>query len=162
MTDAGLALLKTFEDCRLEAYLDTAGVPTIGWGTTRYPSGTKVALGDVCTQAQADGWLARDVEAAEDVVDATTAGLAPNQTDALISFTYNLGADAFRSSLLRQVVNVTPNDPSIRSHFMPWHFDGTTPVRGLWIRRHAEADHYFGVATLCPPMPEPTPPLAAA
>lgn len=162
MTPNGLALLKTSESCRLEAYLDSKGVPTIGWGTTRYPSGTRVAMGDTCTQAQADGWLARDVDAAEDVVDATTAGLSPNQADALTSFTYNLGADAFRMSSLRRCVNVNPKDPDIRAHFMPWHFVGTTPVHGLWTRRHAEADHYFGVATLCPPMPEPPSPPQAA
>ena len=35
----GLAMIKQFEGCYLKAYNDGVGIPTIGWGTTRYPDG---------------------------------------------------------------------------------------------------------------------------
>jgi lysozyme len=44
------------ENCRLESYLDTKGVWTIGWG--RADAG--VTKGMTCTQAQADHW--RDIK----------------------------------------------------------------------------------------------------
>lgn len=162
MTPTGLALIQQFEKLRLEAYLDSGDVPTIGWGTTHYPGGRPVQMGDTCTADQANGWLARDVTMAEADVATMFSGLTPNQSDALISFAYNLGADALRVSSLRRTIQANPLDPTIRDHFMPWHFEGHTPLLGLWRRRHAEADRYFDVATLCPEMPEPPPQLNAA
>jgi lysozyme len=163
---SGLGLIHQAEQCRLVAYLDTGGIPTIGWGTTRYPTNARVALGDRCTQAQADTWFARDLQWTERAVDLlSTDLLLPRQFDALVSFTYNEGEGAYRRSQLRQKVNADPNDPSIRAEFMKWYFVGPAPVLGLWRRRHAEADHYFNVATLCPVFPpdvaSPQPPVAA-
>ena len=33
-TAAAIALIKKYESCRLRAYRDSVGVPTIGWGHT--------------------------------------------------------------------------------------------------------------------------------
>lgn len=55
----GLHLTEQFESCRLLAYLDSKGVPTIGWGHT-----AGVHLGMTCTQEQADTWLKQDVQTA--------------------------------------------------------------------------------------------------
>ena len=52
ISENGLNLIKEFEGCRLEAYLDPAGVPTIGYGHT---SGVK--MGQVITQNTADEYL---------------------------------------------------------------------------------------------------------
>lgn len=91
----GLALIKKFEGCYLKAYNDGVGIPTIGWGTTRYPDGRHVAYGDVITQAQADQYLANEVTYTYNIL----AGKVPywramnaNQRGALTSFAYNLGA----------------------------------------------------------------------
>jgi lysozyme len=54
-------LIKRFEGCRLEAYQDSVGVWTIGWGTTRYPDGSPVSPGDKITQAEADYYLEYEV-----------------------------------------------------------------------------------------------------
>ena len=35
------ALIKDFEKFRADPYLDSVGVPTIGYGTTQYPDGRK-------------------------------------------------------------------------------------------------------------------------
>jgi len=49
ISEEGKALIKKFEGCKLEAYLCSAGVPTIAFGRTK-----NVKLGDTCTQEQAD------------------------------------------------------------------------------------------------------------
>ncbi len=77
---AGLALVKRFEGCRLDAYLCPAGVPTVGWGSTR-----DVALGQSITQEQADEMLSRDLGWAELAVEQTvTVPLTDNQFSALV------------------------------------------------------------------------------
>lgn len=56
------ALIKKYESCRLESYLDTKGVPTIGWGHT----GSDVFYpGQVITQAQADYLFSKDLSTAQ-------------------------------------------------------------------------------------------------
>lgn len=153
-SDAGVRLIQGFEGLRLQAYLDSAGIPTIGFGTIRYPNGTKVKLGDTCTEPDADDWFRHDLTRFELDVDAATIdGVAQRQFDALCSFTYNLGTAAYKGSTLRKKVNLNPADPTIRAEFMKWHNADGKPVEGLWRRRHKEADTYAGVSTPCPPMP---------
>ena len=84
-------LIKFFESCRLEAYLDSRGYPTIGWGK----KDSTVHLGNGCTQEQADAWLARDVATATRMA-ASDLGAAWLSLDAvrqaaLISMSYQLG-----------------------------------------------------------------------
>lgn len=88
---AGLALIKKFEGCRLTAYQCAAGVWTIGYGHT---SGVK--RGQTITQAQAEAYLIADCQKFADYVDnpsyvPITESLNANQRDALISFAYNCG-----------------------------------------------------------------------
>jgi GH24 family phage-related lysozyme (muramidase) len=45
-------MIGSDEGCRLSAYLDSRGIPTIGWGR----AGPDVHLGMNCTQAMADMW----------------------------------------------------------------------------------------------------------
>ena len=96
VSDAGVALIKRFEGCRLTAYPDpgTGGEPwTIGWGTTRI-GGKPVTPGTTISQAEADRLLVQDLERyAAEVANAI--GSAPTtqaQFDALASFHYNTGA----------------------------------------------------------------------
>ena len=49
--------IKKFEGCKLKAYQKKGDLPTIGYGTTFYPNGVTVKLGDVITQSQADEYL---------------------------------------------------------------------------------------------------------
>lgn len=93
--EAGLALIKRFEGCRLKAYkpVPTETHWTIGWG--HY--GPDVKEGQVITQAEADELLVTDCQRFADAVDdpgnvPLTAQLNANQRDALISFAYNCGA----------------------------------------------------------------------
>lgn len=145
ITPAGLALIQRWESCKLSAYLDSGGLPTIGWGTTRYPDGTRVQLGDICTQEQADMWLRSEVSYTEKLVDdLTTDSLRPEQFDALVCFTYNVGVSAFRRSTLRRLVNTHSYDPGIPQAFRMWVYDNGKFVQGLMNRRNAEIAHYLG------------------
>lgn len=77
---------------RLKAYLCPAGVPTIGWGTTR-----GVKLGMVCTKAQADEWLLQDLtEFTAQVRGVCKVEPTNNQLSAMVSLAYNIGFGAFR------------------------------------------------------------------
>lgn len=93
---AGLALIKQYEGCRLAAYRCAAGVWTIGYGHT-----AGVHSGMTITQAQADAYLQQDIAKFEGYVNnpayvPITANLNQNQFDALVSFAFNLGAGNLR------------------------------------------------------------------
>lgn len=93
---AGLALIKQYEGCRLAAYRCAAGVWTIGYGHT-----AGVHSGMTITQAQADAYLRQDIAKFEGYVNnpayvPITANLNQNQFDALVSFAFNLGAGNLR------------------------------------------------------------------
>lgn len=93
---AGLALIKQYEGCRLTAYKCSAGVWTIGYGHT-----AGVHSGMTITQAQADAYLQQDTAKFEGYVNnpayvPITANLNQNQFDALVSFAFNLGAGNLR------------------------------------------------------------------
>lgn len=93
---AGLALIKQYEGCRLTAYKCSAGVWTIGYGHT-----AGVHSGMTITQAQADAYLQQDVAKFEGYVNnptyvPNTENLNQNQFDALVSFAFNLGAGNLR------------------------------------------------------------------
>lgn len=93
---AGLALIKQYEGCRLAAYRCAAGVWTIGYGHT-----AGAHSGMTITQAQADAYLQQDIAKFEGYVNnpayvPITANLNQNQFDALVSFAFNLGAGNLR------------------------------------------------------------------
>lgn len=93
---AGLALIKQYEGCRLAAYKCSAGVWTIGYGHT-----AGVHSGMTITQAQADAYLQQDIAKFEGYVNnpgyvPITENLNQNQFDALVSFAFNLGAGNLR------------------------------------------------------------------
>lgn len=154
LSAAGVALLQRSEGCKLVAYLDSANIPTIGYGTIRYPDGRRVKMGDTCTQEQADAWFRHDLTRFErDVDELTVDAIQQRQFDALVSFAYNVGTGNYRNSTLRKKVNFAPDDPAIRAQFMRWFHAGGEAIQGLWNRRHREADFYFGVTTPCPEFP---------
>ena len=134
-----LEKLKDFEGLRLEAYLDAAGVPTIGYGHT----GRDVKLGDRITKYWADDLLRRDVEAAEKAIDKLGMTLTQGQLDALVSFTFNLGIDRLVSSTLLQTIREGGTMRQIRREFMRWVYAGGEKLRGLEKRRQWEADRFF-------------------
>ena len=89
------------EGVRYEAYLDIAGVPTIGVGHTR-----KVYMGQKATEADVDYWLQEDLKEAEQAVEAYVhVPINQNMYDALVSLVFNIGAPQFRTSTLLRKLN---------------------------------------------------------
>ena len=110
---AGLALIKQYEGCRLAAYRCAAGVWTIGYGHT-----AGVHSGMTITQAQADAYLQQDIAKFEGYVNnpayvPITEQLNQNQFDALASFAFNLGAGNLRKlckgRTAAQIARTMPN-----------------------------------------------------
>ena len=138
--DAGLALIKEFEGCRLQAYQDSVGVWTIGYGST-----TDVAPGQIITQAEAEGRLMEDLKHAETCVNgAVTVPLVQNEFDALVAFVFNLGCGAFRkSTLLRKLLDSDFDGAALE--FRRWDKAGGQVLAGLTRRRAAE-ERLFEIA----------------
>lgn len=139
----GLDLIKFWEELRLKAYLDTGGVPTIGWGTILYPGGAKVKMGDTCTQDQAQEYLQHDCSNFEGVV--TSVVKAPiNQLmfDALVCFVYNIGARAFTDSTLLKLLNQKEYILSSQQ-FARWNKDNGKVLAGLIRRRASETELFL-------------------
>ena len=136
---AGLDLIKQFESFRAAPYLCSAGVPTIGYGTTVYPNGIKVKLSDQkITQQLAETFLQHHVNVIEkDVSKLVKVTLTQNQFDALVSFAYNVGIGAFGDSTLLKLLNAGDIDNASKQ-FERWNKAGGKVSNGLTRRRNAE------------------------
>ncbi|WGQ15566.1 lysozyme [Sphingobacterium faecium] len=142
----GLDLIKSFEGWFSKPYLDPIGIPTIGYGFTYYlPSRKKVTMLDKPITMPQGELMLKDIltNYENDVKRLVKKPLNQNQFDALVSFTYNLGATNVGKSTLLKKVNVNPNDPTIKDEFMKWDKAGGKVFSGLVRRRNAEADLYF-------------------
>jgi len=134
-----LAVIKEFEGLYLKAYLDPVGIPTIGWGTIRYPDGRKVKMGDRCTQSEAEAWLLHEVNKfARDVKSLVRVSLSTNEFCALVSFCYNLGSGALSKSTLLRKLNAGEKRAVVANEFDRWINAGGRPLKGLIRRRAAE------------------------
>lgn len=135
----GIELIKRYEGLRLKAYVCPAGVATIGWGHTK-----GVKAGMVIDLAEAERLLADDIAIAERCVNCDAENLNQNQFDALVSFVFNVGVSAYRSSTLRSMVINKPDSPVIVNEFGRWKYSNGRVLPGLVRRRKAESDLYFG------------------
>ena len=138
-SQSGIDLIKQFEGFRAKPYLCSAGVPTIGYGTTRYPNEIKVKLSDAqITQLQAEYFLRHDIICVENgVTSLVKVPLKQNQFDALVSFAYNVGISAFGNSTLLKLLNAGDIDGASKQ-FERWNKAGGKIVDGLINRREAE------------------------
>lgn len=142
----GLAIIKKHEGLRLSSYLCPAGVPTIGYGNTRYPDGRKVILGEkLSSEKEATQLLLASLQSFEAAVNRHLTNLNQCQFDALVSFTYNVGTGAFIKSTLLKKAKVNPADPSILDEFQKWVRGGGKVLPGLVTRRREEANLYFSL-----------------
>jgi len=143
---AGFDLIKTFEGCRLKAYKCSAGVVTIGYGSTYYPNKTPIKITDKLNSVQdAEDLLLVTVEEFENNVSALfyNVTLTQNQFNALVSFAFNLGVGALAKSTLLKKAKLNPNDKTIALEFAKWVNAGGKKLPGLIRRRKAESDLYF-------------------
>lgn len=130
----GLALIKKFEGCELEAYKCSAGVWTIGYGHTK-----GVEEGMTITKDQAEEMLLEElVEYEKAVEEAVHNQLDQCMFDALVSWTYNLGPTNLNSSTMLKVLNAGEYD-EVPAQIKRWNKAGGKVLEGLVRRREAEA-----------------------
>ena len=138
-SEEGISLIKKFEGCKLEAYLDAVDVPTIAYGRTK-----DVKIGDICTQQQAEDWLEEELVEYEGYVEkAVTVPLEQNQFDALVSWTYNLGPSSLNRSTALKLLNMSEYD-GVPAQLKRWNKAGGKVLPGLVRRREAEAEMFKG------------------
>ena len=140
-----ILLIKKFEGYSANSYLCPAHVPTIGFGSTMWPNGQKVKLGETITLDEAEKLLMWELTNKSNALP--NLSVNQNQYDSIISFCYNLGVGAFLKSTLFKKLNVNPSDETIRDEFMKWtkaRVKGELKtLPGLVRRRKEEADLYF-------------------
>jgi len=146
-SDACLALIRKSENFVALPYLCPAGVPTIGYGSTRYADGTAVKLTDKSIDRSIAESLMRVtlIEYEEAVRRCVKVPLSQGQFDALVDFAYNAGAHNLRTSTLLKLLNSGDYAGAARQ-FERWVFGGGKRLPGLIIRRDAERNLFDGVA----------------
>ena len=137
-----LSHVKQWEGFRKDAYPDPGsrdGTPwTIGYGQTRI-HGRSVRKGDTITEPEASAWLVSELARVAGVVDSLVkVPLNDNQFGALVSFTYNVGDEAFRRSTLLKKLNAG-NYEAVPAELAKWKFNDGKVMQGLVNRRAAEA-----------------------
>ncbi len=137
-SDNLINFLKQKESCRLQAYQDSGGVWTIGYGHTG-----GVQEGQTITQAQAEQFLRQDLASFENDVaslaQSTGVQLTQGQFDALVSFTYNCGGGNLRKSGIMQMLK-TGNISGAQNKMKEYVRDKKHNVlQGLVTRRAEEA-----------------------
>ena len=136
VSENGIKLIKQFEGCKLNAYKDAAGVPTIGYGHIK-----GVKIGQKITQDEADALLKEDLEKFDAHVsyyDSTyNYKFNQNEHDALTSFAFNIGS-------LRGLTNAGKRTKyQIAQKFQAYVNAGGKKMAGLVKRRKAEYDLFI-------------------
>ena len=137
----GIALIKKFEGIELQAYQDSVGVWTIGYGHTK-----GVKEGDNISLKQAEAMLEEELVEYEGYINnMVELGLEQNQFDALVAWVYNLGPTNLRESTLLKVLNQGLFD-EVPYEIKRWNKAGGQVLNGLVRRREAEALLFQGKA----------------
>lgn len=137
-SDKGIALIKQFEGCKLTAYQDSVGLWTIGYGWTQPVDGKPIRAGMTIKQETAERLLKTGLVSYEsDVSRLVKVGLTQWQFDALVSFTYNLGARSLSTSTLLRKLNAE-DYAGAADEFLRWNKAGGKVLNGLTRRREAE------------------------
>lgn len=139
VSEAGIDLIKRFEGLELAAYQDIAGIWTIGYGHT----GPDVKPGMKISESEAEDLLKKDLKPREHAIESLVkVPLNQNEFDALVSFVYNVGENAFKNSTARARLN--RGDYAGAAEALTWWNKATIngvlqPVTGLTRRRAAES-----------------------
>jgi len=135
------ALARRFEGLFLLPYLCPAGIPSIGYGATYYEDGRRVTLKDpAITRPRAEMlllWMVRTIYLPA-VLKLCPVVDTPDRLAALIDFAFNLGASNLAASTLRKRVNAG-RWADVPAEFRKWNRGGGRVLRGLVLRREAEA-----------------------
>jgi lysozyme len=140
--DIAAALCKQFEGYKGKPYLCPAGVPTIGYGSTYYADGRKVALTDVpMSEPDAAALLLQELHHTylPGVLRQCPILLTDGRKcNAIVDFVYNLGLGRLQTSTLKRKINVSDWDAA-QEQLMLWTKGGGRVLPGLVKRRTAES-----------------------
>jgi len=136
--------IKSFEGWRKKAYLDSANVWTIGWGTTKWFDGYNIKEGMVITKEICNKLFNRDINNfSSKIFDFVKVKLSDHQFSSLVSFTYNVGIGNFsRSTLLKKLNKGMYKEAA--AEFSKWvkvrnrKTNKWTVLKGLVLRRKKE------------------------
>lgn len=142
ISDRGLELIGRFEGLRTELYNDVAGHCTIGYGHLVHHgncdgSELEEFRAGISQQRALDLLRIDAQDAATAVRDGVTVPLNQQQFDALVSFTFNVGAAAFSGSTLRKRLNNGEYD-AVPDELNRWVRAGGVVQPGLVKRRGEE------------------------
>ena len=154
MSEKAKRLLALWEGSKPNVYLDVAGLPTIGVGhllTKDELSSGEIFIKNVpvkhrfgLTAEQAIDLLTQDLKRFEQVVSgAATVPLNQNQFDALVSFSFNAGAQAFKNSTLLRLLN-QGQYAAVPAQLRRWVYAGNRVIQGLANRREREIQLWLG------------------
>ena len=145
LNNNGYMLITEFEGFSSKPYLCPAKIPTIGFGSTYYPDGTRVTLLDKEINKQQAIEMFKTIadKFASKVSKLVNTPLTQNQFNACVSLAYNIGIANFMNSTLLKLVNKNHNDILIGLEFKKWNKVNKKEVIGLTRRRNYEADIYF-------------------
>ena len=138
-SDMMIKKIKEFEGLRLEAYVDAAGVMTIGYGHT----GRNAERGNRITEYYANELLRMDLDKVESQVNALGVARTQGQFDALVSFVFNVGIGRLKTSTLLKVIRNGGSRNQIKKEFKRWVYAGGKVLKGLERRREFEAKRFF-------------------
>jgi len=152
--EEGVALIKRWEGFKAEAYLCPAGKWTIGYGHT-----ATARKGMVVSEAKAEALLLQDLRVAESAVEhAVRVPLTDNQFAALVSWTFNVGVGAMRSSTLVRKLNADDYG-AVPAQLARWNKVKGAVTPGLVNRRAAEAGLWARGAFVASSEVQVTPPV---
>lgn len=146
----GLEKLKEFEGHKNRMYKDTGGKWTIGIGhlitKTELQLGLISILGEEVTyrngltDQQVLDLLDQDLDRFENAVnDYVKVHLKQNEFDTLVSFAFNVGTGAFRSSTLLKRLNAGKKE-EVPAQLRRWVYDDGKKIQGLVNRREKEIE----------------------
>jgi lysozyme len=127
-------LVKKFEGRKLTAYKCPANVWTCGYGST----GPDIKEGVAWSIWQAEDRLKADLGKFAQAVDKlVTVPITDNQRAALISFSFNVGAQALKESTLLRLLN-GGKTAEAADEFLRWNKASGRILAGLVARREEE------------------------
>lgn len=141
ISEKGIDFIINEEGERLEAYICPAGILTIGVGHT----GKDVIPGMIITKERSRELLRNDLKHFEDTVRTfVEVPLKQYEYDSLVSFAFNIGAEAFRKSTLLKKINSLAPIIEIEIEFRKWIRGGGKVLPVLQRRREREIRFFKG------------------
>jgi lysozyme len=137
--EEGINLIKRYEGCELESYQDEKGIWTIGYGHT----GAEIIEGMKISINQADKMFLNDLLSFENgVTKLLVPNINENMFSALVSFSYNCGLGALRTSTLLKLINETKYFEAA-NEFLKWNKIAGKVDHGLTNRRRSERELFL-------------------